>query len=227
METDMQRNKESGGRAAMRFDERFDAMPWDAVDAVVFDIGRVLIHFTPDTYVKALFPGDEAKQRIMMEAVYNSPYWPELDRGTKTHAEAARLAQRDFGGSYDDYMLAMTGWCDLVVLMEEGWRVVRKCREHAKRIYLLSNYNEDCFARLTERFADRFGVFDGRCISYEAQQMKPEPEIYRRLLETYGLCPHRTLFIDDVPLNVQGAIGEGINGFCMDTAGKMDAFFVD
>lgn len=206
-------------------DERYAHMPWDEIDAVVFDIGRVLIEFTPEIYVKTLFPGDEKKQQHILKNVYGSPYWPQLDRGPITHEEAAQKIAEESGGDPADHLLAMRGWSDHIVMMEEGWRTVQACRAHGKRIYLLSNYNKDCFARLMELHGERFSVFDGRCISYESQQMKPEPEIYQRLINTYRLTPARTLFIDDVLANVEGAMRMGINGFQMNRTGKMDAFF--
>ena len=45
----------------VRFDLAYTTMPWDAVDAVVFDIGNVLIRYAPDSFVEMLFPGDTQK----------------------------------------------------------------------------------------------------------------------------------------------------------------------
>ena len=43
--------------------------------------------------------------------------------------------------------------------------------------------------------------------------VKPMPEIYRHVLDTYDLLPEESLFIDDMPMNVSGALQVGMDGF--------------
>ena len=35
----------------MMLDDKYARMPWDEIDTVVFDIGGVLIAYTPDNYL--------------------------------------------------------------------------------------------------------------------------------------------------------------------------------
>ena len=42
--------------------------------------------------------------------------------------------------------------------------------------------------------------------------MKPDPRIYRILLERYDIAPERAVFFDDRPDNVEAARREGIRG---------------
>ena len=77
-----------------------------------------------------------------------------------------------------------------------------------------------------KKFADRFALIDGGCISSDCHQLKPEPEIYRTLIDQCGLTPERTLFIDDTLANVEGAMKSGIHGFHMHENGMMDRFFI-
>ena len=44
-----------------RFDLMYDTMPWHKVDAVVFDIGNILIRYAPDHFLEILFPGGRTK----------------------------------------------------------------------------------------------------------------------------------------------------------------------
>ena len=57
-----------------------------------------------------------------------------------------------------------------------------------------------------------YGLFDGEVISCEEHTVKPEPQIYRILLERYGLDPAQTLFVDDRPCNIAAAEELGIRG---------------
>jgi putative hydrolase of the HAD superfamily len=62
--------------------------------------------------------------------------------------------------------------------------------------------------RLRHDFWDRFR---GIVISGEIQLLKPEPEIFTHLLERFGLEARETVFIDDIPANVEGARGVGMH----------------
>lgn len=210
-----------------RFDLEYAAMPWDQVDAVVFDIGNVLIRFAPDDFLERLFPGDEKKQREMMARVYKGPYWLCFDRGTMTYEEAAGRLSEEFGGEYADYLHALVGWIELKTPIEEGWRAAARCRKAGKKLYLLSNYPQRGYERLRVKFAEYFGdLFDGGIISCYEHQIKPEREIYDTLCTRYGIDPSRAVFIDDTLKNIEGAMDYGMHGFYLHESGMLDRFFI-
>lgn len=210
-----------------RFDLAYETMPWDQVDAVVFDIGNVLIRFAPDDFILQLFPGDENKQQHMMEYVYNGKYWPCFDRGTITYEEAAKRLEQEGGCAYEEYLHALMGWIELKTPIEEGWRAARKAKEMGKKLYLLSNYPKAGYERLREKFADHFGdLFDGGIISCYDHVVKPEMEIYQLLCDRYGIDASRAMFIDDTLKNVEGANKFGMHGFHLHEKGMLDRFFV-
>lgn len=210
----------------IRFDLEYETMPWHKVDAVVFDIGNVLIRFAPDDFLERLFPGDEEKQKHMLKVVYQGPQWKLLDRGTLTYEEASRQLAQEYAGEYEAYMHAFEGWIELKTPLEEGWRAAQRCKRAGKHIYLLSNYPRKGYERLREKFADRFEIFENDVVSCYLHQMKPEKEIYQTLIDTCGIEPSRTVFIDDTLENVEGAMKMGIHGFHMHEKGMMDRFFL-
>ena len=53
---------------------------------------------------------------------------------------------------------------------------------------------------------------DGLVISGEERVIKPDPRIFRILLERYGLTADATVFIDDQVANVEAAEAVGIRG---------------
>ena len=71
----------------IRFDLEYETMPWHRVDAVVFDIGNILIRYAPKDFLEQLFPGDAQKQQDMLARVYNGPYWERFDRGEMEYAD--------------------------------------------------------------------------------------------------------------------------------------------
>ena len=211
----------------IRFDLAYETMPWHKVDTMVFDIGNVLIRFAPDDFLERLFPGDEGKQQEMLARVYKGPYWLNFDRGTMTYAQAAKLLAAECGGTYEEYMHALLGWIELKTPIEEGWRAAQRCRRAGKKLYLLSNYPQQGYERLREKFAELFDpLFDGGVISCYVHQIKPEKEIYQTLISRYELDPQRTLFIDDTLCNIEGAMKMGIHGFHLHESGMLDRFFI-
>ena len=47
-------------------DDRYETMPWDELDAVVFDVGNVLLSYSPEEELEAFFPGEtELHEKLM------------------------------------------------------------------------------------------------------------------------------------------------------------------
>ena len=210
----------------IRFDKKYQSMPWHHCDSVVFDIGNVLIYYAPEDFLQQLFPGDEQMQKDMLDQVYQGKYWLDFDRGVREYEDAAERLSREYGHSTEEYMHALTGWIELKRPIEEGWRAARRCRRAGMRLYLLSNYPRRGYERMREKYGELFSIFDGGVISCYAHQLKPEKEIYETLIRECRLDPARTLFIDDSEKNVEAAMDNGINGFHMSRAGAMDDFFI-
>ena len=93
-------------------------------------------------------------------------------------------------------------------------RLVGDLKAAGYRLYVLSNMSRE-FIDFLRRFPV-YGLFDGEVVSCEEGVVKPEPEIYRRLLGRYGLDPAQTLFIDDRPANIAAAAALGIRGQLFD-----------
>ena len=55
---------------------------------------------------------------------------------------------------------------------------------------------------------------DGIVFSCEVKEVKPKEEIYRILLDTYGIRPSQAVFLDDRRENIQAAEKLGIHGIC-------------
>ena len=65
------------------------------------------------------------------------------------------------------------------------------------------------FPHATRRFPF-LDCFEDILVSGRERLVKPDPAIYRLLLERHGLQPGEALFIDDVPRNVAGARQAGL-----------------
>lgn len=210
-------------KTALLLNESFETMPWDAVDTVVFDIGNVLLRFDPPYILRTLFD-DAQKRNVMMEKVFRSPYWIELDRGTLTYAQAARAMAQGDAQLEKDAAYLLKHWCSHKQVIEPGWAAARACAAHGKRLCLLSNYHREAF-EYNLAHHEIFSLFDVRLISCYVHQLKPDAEIYDTLIHVSGLDPSRSVFLDDMPGNVQAAIRAGLHGFWVRSEQEMGAFF--
>ena len=201
----------------------YASMPWDEIDNVVFDVGNVLLTLKSDEAAAHLFPQEPEMSVRLMECLRDSPYWCMLDRGAITEADAARVMAKGDAAVEKALTCLMQGADAFKRPVEEGVRAARACKAHGKRLYILSNYDSDSFARMEEKH-DFFRLFDGMVVSARVHLMKPEPSIYHYLLDTYGLNAARTLFIDDMPYNVESALNVGLQAVCFRKPGTLDAF---
>ena len=92
--------------------------------------------------------------------------------------------------------------------------LIRDLKAAGYKLYVLSNMSRE-FIDFLRRFPV-YGLFDGEVVSCEEHTVKPEPQIYRILLERYGLDPAQTLFVDDRPCNIAAAEELGIRGQLFD-----------
>jgi putative hydrolase of the HAD superfamily len=87
------------------------------------------------------------------------------------------------------------------------------------RIFLLSNSNEIHYLKYCEELRQQYGypdfdaLFENAYFSYLLHLRKPDPEIFRWVLDKNDLVFFETLFIDDTLINVQTARTLGIHGY--------------
>ncbi|WP_336057759.1 HAD family hydrolase [Nitratireductor sp. CH_MIT9313-5] len=174
---------------------------------IVFDIGKVLIHYDPNIPYSRLIPNEE-ERRWFFENVCTHEWNLEQDRGRDwTEAEALLIAEhpeheeniRNFrkhwhemvSHSYDDSVAI------LEALIAKGYDVT-----------MLTNFAADTFSRAQEMYPF-LTKSRGVTVSGEIKLIKPDTAIYDHHAKSFGLDPASTLFIDDSAANVEGARAAG------------------
>jgi putative hydrolase of the HAD superfamily len=87
---------------------------------------------------------------------------------------------------------------------------------------ILSNMGDSVLELMLEEFAWLKG-FDVLVWSFQLGIAKPDPDIYRYLLEKLGTKPEETLFIDDREINVEAARALGIQAIEFSTVERLRA----
>ena len=172
---------------------------------VVFDIGCVLLTFEPETYLPLTMPADLA-EKMDWHLLYDSPMWVALDGGTVTEEEVARDTARRFGDEsvWPLIMPPIQRFQEFMRLMP-ATELIPQLHAMGKKVYALSNYGKEPFARTEKQFAGLFSQMDGMVISGRERISKPDPAIYQLLCSRYGLVPRECVFIDDRPVNTEAA----------------------
>jgi 2-haloacid dehalogenase len=177
------------------------------VKHVVFDIGKVLLHYDPELAYLDVIP-DEAERRWFLENICTGAWNIEQDRGRSWQDAEALLIEahpeksshiRAFRQnwnlmvphSYDDSVVILRG------LIAEG-----------NDVTMLTNFASDTLREAQGRFpflTESRGV----TVSGDIRMLKPDREIYDHHVASFNLDPAATLFIDDSPANVEGAKAAG------------------
>ncbi len=207
----------------LMFDDQYATMPWDQIDAVVFDVGNVLLNFTQDELMTRLIPEQPDLHQLLGDRVLRTPYWCMRDRGTAT-VEEVIAAMSKTAPELEPYVRRiMEGWNELPVI-PEGVNALKTCKAHGKKLYALTNFADEEFAHACETH-DFFSLFDDFVVSSRIHMVKPAKDIYNHLINRFALDPARTLFIDDNMANIEAALELGWQTLYYNRPGKLEDFF--
>jgi len=173
------------------------------IDTVIFDIGRVLLGFEWMDYVHRLFNDPETEEAVT-KATFRSGIWNEMDRGIWTEEEVLERFYEKDPGHKEQIWKAFDSVGDCAERTDYAIPWIEELKTDGYRVLYLSNYSEHV-KRRTLHDMDFLGHMDGGIFSYEVHSIKPEKEIYEKLIEKYGLVPERCVFIDDNKKNISAA----------------------
>lgn len=179
------------------------------IKTVIFDIGNVLIDCRGEEYMCDMFGRGLASS--VGAATFGKPYWKQLDQGTLSGEEATERMVLDTPELEKEIRKAMkyAGNC----LFKQDYAIpwIQELKEKGFQVLFLSNYSEYLREKNPD-VLDFLPYLDGGIFSYEVKMIKPDPDIYKRLIERYGLVPEECIFIDDIAENVEAAKALGIHG---------------
>ena len=181
------------------------------IKQVIFDMGNVLIEWDPDKIVaRRGLTGSDAK--LLRREVFDCVEWTALDHGTMSAEEAlSRICRRLPERLYEAAARCVYGWWkDELVPIEGVEELIREIDALGYGVYVLSNATSHLHEYLPRLPAHE--CFRGLIVSADWKLLKPERAIYERLFSLYGLKPEECFFIDDNPLNIDGARCAGMPG---------------
>jgi putative hydrolase of the HAD superfamily len=175
---------------------------------VVFDLGGVLITWRPQEIIDAFYT-NAALRAALREHVFDHADWFEMDRGTLDElALVPRFAGR-MGRSESEMAALLDRVRDSLLPMPASIELATRLRARGLKLYALSNISPRMFGHLESRY-DFFELFEGIVTSGAINLMKPDPQIYQHLVQRFAIAAAETVFIDDMPRNVESARRLGI-----------------
>lgn len=207
----------------LMMDDKFETMPWDEIDAVVFDVGNVLLSWQPQVLLMRIVPERPDLYEELTARVFHSPYWTMRDRGSATVEEVIGAMSMRAPELAPYIRRIMKEWIDLPAI-PEGVEALKTCKAHGVKLYALTNYADKEFAHACEKH-DFFQLFDGLVVSAREHTIKPGLDIYRLLIDRYHLDPERTMFIDDSIMNIEAALESSWQALLYNQPGKLQQFF--
>jgi 2-haloacid dehalogenase len=179
------------------------------IEAVVFDIGNVLVEWQPERF-------------------YDRVIGEERRRGLFTGVDLATMNARvDMGEDFTATIYATAeahpAWRDEIRMWHDNWielcspeiphsvKLLRALRTKGVPVFALSNFGVGSFAHATGVYP-WLGEFDRRYISGHLGVMKPDPRIYKIVEADCGIAPEALLFADDKAENIAAAEARGWQG---------------
>ncbi|MGN6471569.1 MAG: HAD family hydrolase [Rhizobiaceae bacterium] len=176
---------------------------------IVFDIGKVLIHYDPELPYRRLIP-DEEKRRWFLAEVCTPDWNVEQDRG-RAWEDAEALLIADYPDEAENIRGFRLNWHEMVPhAYEESVAILEALIERGYDVTLLTNFASDTFLEARERYAF-LAKPRGVTVSGDVRAIKPDRAIFDHHVAAFGLDPKATLFIDDSAKNVEGARAAGWN----------------
>ena len=187
---------------------------------IIFDIGNVLLDFNPEMYVKSKI--NEEKVEEIYKCIFQSDEWPMLDRGIISEEEAKiNIINRNIENE-ELINLVFENWYDILTPIKSSVEVLKQLKQNGYKVYYLSNFHLAAFEYVVKKH-DFFEVFDGGVVSYKENLLKPEKEIYKKIVDRYHLEPSQTVFVDDMKENVKAAMKSGLKGILLNNPEKLKA----
>jgi putative hydrolase of the HAD superfamily len=170
---------------------------------IIFDYGNVLVRHDLGLGLELLSKRSTLSAKEIGEALKQSGIIDLFDAGT-LHPNA-----------FNEQLAILIGWSGSVADLRSVWEqmntpdpkmimLMHQLRSDGFRVYILSNINP-FHAEQAIRSFEFVTETDGTVFSYQCGFIKPQTEIYRYLIDTFGIDPKESLFIDDVVENVRAA----------------------
>ncbi len=206
-------------------------MSTPAVEAVLFDMGGPVAR-TPFEMLPYLERVCGAPKRTFD---WTGPFDPGAD-GLWQRMQAGEITEREYWHERAAQAAPYTGDPDVRSLFTlafadpaecirpEAMSLLEECQVRGLRTGILTNdmrdFNEPGWSDRVDFVQRVDAVIDGSITGV----LKPDPRAYQIAVDTLGVAPQSTLFIDDQPFNIEGARAIGLQTVWFDVTDPVGSY---
>lgn len=176
---------------------------------LLFDLGGVIMDIRRANCVKAFEQIGMADADSLLGEYSQAGVFAGIENGSLTPQQFHDEIRRIIGRPITDVDIDTAFQKFLIGIPPHRLEELRQLHEHYK-MYMLSNTNPIMWDGEISRNFRQAGknvdfYFDGIARSYEVGAMKPDPRIFRWVIERFCIRPEETVFFDDSQTNVEAA----------------------
>ena len=177
---------------------------------VIFDLGAVLIEWDPALAFADIFTNRDAAEAWLERIEFHS--WNRFQDGGRSFDDGISVARAGHG----DEARHLAGYLDAYPLTIETpvpgtWEIAEALLARGVPLYAITNWSAETWPHALALYPRLETIFNDIVVSGQVKQLKPEPAIYRLLLDRNGLAAGDCVFIDDSIANVEGARAVGMD----------------
>jgi len=194
--------------------------------AAVFDLGGVLIDWSPEYLYRKIIPDPDARREFL--STICTPQWNrEMDEGRSVPEAVAALANANPG--HQELIEAWwTRWSEMLGGEVPGTRPLVEAIARAGRpLYALTNWSAETWPLGVQRYPFLEELFDGIVVSGQERIAKPDSRLFKILSDRFGLDPYATAYVDDSPANIVTASSLGYITHLFTTADRLHIWLTE
>lgn len=178
---------------------------------LLFDLGRVLIDFDHTLGVKKIVNFCTLDEQSIYNLFFDSDITDKYEKGLVSSLGFfeevkkmlnAKITYEEFVPIWNKIFSPHLGMLELIESLKDNYS-----------LYLVSNINKLHFEYLQEEFSSYFKFFTYIFLSYELGLRKPDPKIYRYIIDYLKISPQNIIYTDDRIELVDAAVELGIDAF--------------
>lgn len=182
---------------------------------IIFDLGGVIINLDTNKTIQEFNKLSTKQFETIYTQLQQSPIFDKFDKGEISETEFFIEIQKALGVHIPIEKLLFAWNAMLLDFPKHRLQLLEKLKPNY-RLFLLSNTNETHITEFENTLFKQHGYqnlesfFETVYYSCRIGKRKPNSDIFDFVIKQNNLNPEETLFIDDSPQHIEGAIKSGI-----------------
>ena len=198
---------------------------------IIFDFGGVIINIDYQMTVAAFKQLGILNFEEQFSKLRQSHLFDELEKGIITSIEFFERIRKITDVPVTDRQITEAWNAILLDLPKQNIDFLVSLKSKY-RLFLLSNTNEIHESAFMKMIEEKFGedvlkkIFERVYLSHHLKRRKPDPEIFRHVVNENNLVAEETLFVDDSPQHIEGAKVAGLQTFYFEKGKTLQDIFL-